>query len=140
MCRIDFHVFEEHFDTVVKFLIRHFLLLGVILGLVGQGMAFASPPCAKMQKEQVSAMTGPMAEMPDCAMGQHKSDKSPAPCKDMKPGCFAMAGCATFIGLDVESPVLSSQFTVSAIYQWSAMPVLHGRIVPPDPYPPSLLG
>lgn len=120
----------------MKILFRHFLLLGVILGLVGQGVAFASPPCATMQQDHVSAMAG----MADCAMGQQKSDTTPAPCKDMKAGCFAMAGCAAFVGLDVQSPVLGSQFAVSALYQWSATPVLSGRIVPPDPYPPALLG
>jgi hypothetical protein len=134
--RIDFHTLKEHFDTVMKFLFRHFLLLGVILGLVGQGVAFALPPCATMQQEQASAMAG----MSDCAMGQQKPDKAPAPCKDMKPGCFAMVGCAALVGLNAQSPVLNSRLAVSAIYQWSATPVLHGRIVPPDPYPPSLLG
>ena len=82
-----------------------------------------------------------MAGMSDCAMGQHKSDKSPAPCKDIKAGCFAMAGCgAALVGLDSQSPVLGSQLAVSTVYQWSATPVLYGRIVPPDPFPPSLLG
>jgi hypothetical protein len=120
----------------MKFLFRHLLLLGVILGLVGQGAAFASPPCAAMQQEQASAMGG----MPDCAMEQHKSDKAPAPCKDMKPGCFAMVGCATFVGLDGQSPVVIGLPATAATYQWAATPVLHGRVVPPDPYPPSILG
>ena len=124
----------------MKSLLRHFLLLGAILGLVGQGVAFASPPCATMQKEQVSTMTGPMAGMSDCAMDQHKSDQSPAPCKDMKAGCFAMLGCAALVGLDGQPPALRIHIAASTIYQWSATPVLHGRIVPPDPYPPSLLG
>ena len=124
----------------MKFLFRHFLMLGVIIGLVGHGLAFASPPCATMQKQQASAMAGSMAGMADCAMGQHKSDNGSAPCKDMKAGCFAMVGCAALIGLDAQSPVLVSQFAVSALYLWSATPILYGRNVPPDPYPPSLLG
>jgi len=124
----------------MKFLFRHFLLIGVILGLVGQGVAFASPPCAKMQREQVSAMTGPMAGMPDCAMGQHKSGKGSAPCKDMSPGCLAMAGCATLAGLDAPSPIMSTPPTVAISYLWRVVPILLGRNDPPDPYPPSLLG
>ncbi len=128
----------------MKFLFRHFLLLGVILGLVGQGVAFAGPPCAVMQKAEAAAMSGattePMAGMPDCAMGQHKSDKGSAPCKDMSPGCLAMAGCATLAGLDAPSPFISTPPTVAISYVWRVVPILLGRNDPPDPYPPSFLG
>jgi hypothetical protein len=120
----------------MKFLFRHFLLLGVILGLVGQGVAFASPPCATMQQEQASAMAG----MPDCAMSQHKSGKQSAPCKNMTPGCLAMAGCAALVGLEMPSPTIGALPSVTVAYLWRAMPVLYGRNVPPDPYPPSFLG
>lgn len=124
----------------MKFLVRHLLLLGVILGLVGQGVAFASPPCAVMQKAEASAMSGPMAGMPDCAMGQHKSDKGSVPCKDMSPGCLAMAGCAALAAIDASPVVVTFSPLLAAVAAWPATPILLGRTDPPDPYPPSFLG
>ena len=122
----------------MKFLLRHLLLLGVILGLAGQSVAFASSPCAEMQKEQ--AMSGPMAGMPDCAMGQHKSDSGSAPCKDMTPGCLAMAGCVGLVAVDTLSPTTQAPLLVASLNLWPTPPVLLGRSIAPEPDPPSLLG
>ena len=122
----------------MKFLMRHLLLLGVILGLAGQGVAFASSPCAEMQKEQT--MSGPMADMPDCAMGQHKSDDGSAPCKDMTPGCLAMAGCVALVAVDALSLTTQAPLPVASRNLWPTTPVLLGRSIAPDPDPPSLLG
>ena len=128
----------------MKFLFRHFLLLGVILGLVGQGVAFASPPCAAMQQAEAAvvsgAMAGQMAGMPDCAMGQHKSDKAPVPCKDMSPGCMAMVGCAALAAIDPAPSVVMTPSLLVALATWPTTPILLGRNDPPDPYPPSFLG
>jgi hypothetical protein len=122
----------------MKFLLRHLLLFGVILGLAGQGVAFASSPCAEMQKEQ--AMSGPMAGMPDCAMGQHKPEKQSVPCKDMTPGCLAMAGCAALVAVDTLLPTTQAPLLVASLNLWPTTPVLIGRSIAPDPDPPSLLG
>ena len=122
----------------MKFLLRHLLLLGVIFGLAGQSVAFASSPCAEMQKEQ--AMSGPMAGMPDCAMGQHKSDSGSAPCKDMTAGCLAMAGCVALVAVDTLSPTAPAPLLVARFNLWPTTPVLLGRSIAPDPDPPSLLG
>ena len=122
----------------MKFLLRHLLLLGVILGLAGQSVAFASSPCAEMQKER--AMSGPMAGMPDCAMSQHKSDNRSVPCKDMTPGGLAMAGCAALIAVDTLSPTTQAPLLVASLNLWPTTPVLLGRSIAPDPDPPSLLG
>ena len=128
----------------MKFLFRHLLLLGVILGLAGQSVAFASSPCAEMQKEQMTtmaaSMAGQMVGMADCAMSQHKSDKNSAPCKDMTPGCLAMAGCAAIVGLGTLSPNIEPPLAVAGLELWSATSVLTGRSVAPEPDPPSLLG
>ena len=122
----------------MKFLLRHLLLLGAILGLAGHGVAFASSPCAEMQKEQ--AMSRPMAGKPDCAMGQHKPDNGTAPCKDMTPGCLAMAGCMALVAVDTLSPTTRALLIVPGLNLWPTTPVLLGRSIAPDPDPPSLLG
>jgi hypothetical protein len=124
----------------MKFLFRHLLLLGVILGLAGQGVAFASTPCAVMQMEQASANTAPMLGMPDCAMGLHNTDKGSTPCKDMTPGCLAMAGCAALVAMDSLTPTIKASLLVARLDLWPATPVLNGREVAPELDPPSLLG
>ena len=138
--RIDIFRPQEHFGLDMKFLFRHLLLLGVILGLAGPSLAFASPPCAMMEQEQPSAMAGAMAGMPDCAMGQHKSDKGSTPCKDMGTGCLAMAGCSAMLGLDTPSVEMALPLTHSVAAIGAEHVALIGRSDPPDPYPPSLLG
>ena len=122
----------------MKFLLRYLLLLVAILGLAGQSVAFASSPCAEMQTEQ--AMSGPMAGMPDCPMGQHKPDKQSAPCKNMMAGCLAMAGCAALLAVDTLSPTIRAPLPVANLDVWPTTPVLLGRSIAPDPDPPSLLG
>ena len=121
-------------------LFRHFLLLGVILGLAGQSMALAATPCAMMQMEQVSAKIAPLAGMSDCAMGQHKTDKGSAPCKDMTPGCLAMAGCAALVAVDSLTLTSQAPLLVASLDHWSTTSVLTGRNVAPEPDPPSLVG
>ena len=124
----------------MKLLLRHLLLLGVILGLAGQDAAFASSPCAEMQREQASVMPGTMPGMPDCAMGQGKTNKDSVPCKDMKLGCFAMAGCASLAVLDAPSIAVRSPLILAAAALWPPTPILIGRDTAPDPDPPSHLG
>lgn len=133
----------------MKALFRHLLLFGVILGLIGQGVAFASPRCpmmqhTMMQQEQAQAMvgvtSGTMAGMPDCAMVQPKSSKAPAPCKEMGAGCFAMAGCSAMLGLDSSTVGIALPLTHAVAAIGTEQIVLIGRSDPPDPYPPSHLG
>ena len=120
----------------MKFLFRHFLLLGVILGLVGQSVAFASSPCAVMQKERGSAISG----MSDCVMGQHKTDKGSSPCKEMTPGCLAMAGCAALVAVDSVTAQIEAPPRAARLYVWPPTSVLDGRSITPDPDPPLLFG
>jgi hypothetical protein len=124
----------------MKFLLRHILLLGVILGLAGQGVAFASTPCAMMQAEQASSMSGPMAGMPDCAMGQHTSDKGSTPCKNMTAGCLAMAGCTALVAVDSLTPIMQAPLLLANLDLWPATSVVRGREVAPELDPPSFLG
>ena len=124
----------------MKFLLSHLLLFGVILGLAGQGVAFASSPCPMMQQERAAAMSETMAVMSDCDMGPEKSGKGSDPCKDISLGCMAMAGCAALIAVDTISPSTDVPFNVASLAHWTAVPVLLGRSIAPDPDPPSHLG
>ena len=119
---------------MLKTLIRHLLLLTVVVGLAGQGVARASTPCQEMVKSAATSMAG----MPDCD-AMRDAGKGKAPCKGMSAGCFAMAGCAV-IAIDTQSDVVATQMPLLFAATWPATPVLTGRNIAPDPDPPSLLG
>lgn len=123
----------------MKTLVRHLLLLGAIFGLLWQGVAYASPPCAEMQPEQ-SAASSPMAGMTDCMDAMKQSRNNTPPCKDMKAGCFAMVGCASLAAL-AEVPVAVDPAISDAFSHTRATsPILTGRDIAPIPDPPSILG
>lgn len=123
----------------MRFLFRHFLLLGAMFGLLWQGVAYASPPCAEMQMEQ-SAPTSAMAGMADCMNSEKQSRDEAPPCKDMKAGCFAMVGCASLVGLGALPLAIEAPVNAASSYGWAASPVLIGRNEAPIPDPPSILG
>ena len=120
----------------MKTLIRHLLLLGAVFGLLWQGVAHASPPCAEMQHEQSVAMAG----MADCMEAMQKSPDNAPPCKDMKAGCFAMVGCASMAALEVLPLAAALQTDLVEIALWPTSPVLLGRNEAPIPEPPTILG
>ena len=123
----------------MNLLFRHFLLLGAMLGLLWQGVAHASPPCADMQHE-LRAASLPMAGMADCMDAINQSrDKAP-PCEDMKVGCFAMLGCASVAALAVVPVAVAPAISGAFSYIWATSPVLTGRNIAPIPDPPSILG
>ena len=123
----------------MKILVRYLLVLGAMLGLFWQGVAYASPPCAEMQHEQ-SATSTPMAGMADCMEAMKQSPDNAPPCKDMKAGCFAMVGCASLAALAVVSVVVAPALDDAFSYPWTINPVLTGRKIAPIPDPPSILG
>ena len=115
------------------------LLLGALLGLLGQEAAFAHVMPA--QKAEQAAATTPMS--PDCAqmMGLAKQAPQPEkPCQGMTPDCMVKMGCAVPLAL---IPPLASdaapQLRAAAPPQ---MPVarLVGRDTGPEPEPPARLG
>lgn len=127
------------FKVQMKTLFRHFLLLGALFGLLWQGVAYASPPCADMQQEQ-SVASSAMAGMADCMDAEKQSREEAPPCKDMKAGCFAMVGCASLVGLGALPVAIDAPVNAAFSYGWAASPVLIGRNEAPIPDPPSILG
>nr|WP_294846427.1 hypothetical protein [uncultured Sphingomonas sp.] len=120
-------------------LARHLLLFGALFGLLWQGVAYASPPCAEMQQEQSTA-TSAMAEMADCMDAEKQSRESVPPCKDMKAGCLAMAGCASLVGVGQNSSDADTSATATSPYFVASSPILIGRNDAPIPDPPAILG
>ncbi len=124
-------------------LLRLFLLLGAVFGLLWQGVAYAAPPCAEMQQPHVAASAdGPdaMDEMADCMDTKKQSGENGPPCKDMKAGCFAMAGCTPLVGLGSMPFSDPASLNAASDLKWLTSPVLFGRSEAPIPHPPSDLG
>lgn len=112
------------------------LLFGVVGGLSGKAAAEPGPHCAN------GAMTHPatMAGMADCCPADDKTGKHSAPCKDMGATCLATAGCATAAVLGGADVPLGAMAANGHSWFRRTIPVLYGRSIPPDPYPPSRLG
>lgn len=123
----------------MKTLLRHLLLLGAMFGLLWQGVAYASPPCAEMQQEQSSAASA-MAGMADCMEAEKQSRDNSPPCKDMKAGCFAMVGCASLAAIEAMPLAVALQTDLVEMASWSTSPTLLGRNEAPIPEPPTILG
>ena len=122
----------------MKILFRHLLLLGAMIGLLWQGVAYASPPCSEMQQEQSAASA--MAGMADCMETEKQSRDNAPPCKDMKAGCFAMVGCTSLVGLGALPIAVDAPVSATSSFDLAASPVLIGRNEAPIPDPPSILG
>lgn len=115
------------------------LLLGALLGLMGQEAAFARV----MPVEKAEQATS-MAQMsPECAqmMGLAKQQpESGMPCKGMTPDCIAKMGCAVPVALlPTLSPGISPVFRAIAPRLAPVSPLV-GRNIGPEPEPPARLG
>jgi hypothetical protein len=115
------------------------LLMGALLGLIGQEAAFARVmPAAKAEPMVVaSQMSAECAEMMGLTKQKPQPDK---PCQGMTADCVAKMGCAVAVALI--PPLLgatTSEFRLSTPRQ---MPVaaLVGRETSPEPHPPAHLG
>ncbi len=117
--------------------LRYLLFVGVLLGLAGNGVASASPACSMMMQHHAAAMS----DMPDCDMPTACPDcGSKKDGKGMKPGCMMMAGCAVVLALKEAAPAAASIRREPVTAFWPVTAVLAGRIVPPEPEPPTLIG
>ncbi len=124
--------------TIVSALVRQFALLIALFGLVGQGAAFAAPPCEFMAKAEM-AQSSDMGSMDDCMKGAHKTDDGSQPCKGMTPGCMAMAGCVSLLAFNSASVAISWPAFAAQNVIALPNPPLRGRSVPPDLRPPTTL-
>lgn len=115
------------------------LLLGALLGLLGQEAAFAHVlPVAKAEHPVTAAqMSADCAEM----MGLAKRSPQPeAPCQGMTPDCIAKMGCA--VPLALIPPLAINGVRLIREDTPPQLPVapLVGRDTGPEPEPPTRLG
>jgi hypothetical protein len=121
------------------------LLLGALLGLLGQEAAFAHVmPVEKAGQTATAAQMNAGQMSADCAemMGLAKPQPQPEkqPCQGMTPDCITKMGCA--VPLALIPPLafdLVPQFRAAAHLQTPVAPLV-GRDTGPEPEPPARLG
>jgi hypothetical protein len=120
------------------------LLMGALLGLMGQEAAFArGMPVEQAAQSAAAVQTSAGLMSADCAemMGLAKQKPQPdKPCQGMTPDCVAKMSCAVAVALI--PPFLSTAPTENHLSAPLQMPVavLVGRETSPEPHPPARLG
>lgn len=126
--------------TAVKRALPLLLLLGALLGLLGQEAAFASaPPVVSVSMGMTGTADSGMSE--DC-MKMMTQQQQPAqkPCKGMTLACIAAMGCVIPMAVRNDAPTLAVRTADPTLAFWSTTTVLRGGDVAPEPEPPTLLG
>jgi hypothetical protein len=119
----------------VKHALRLFLLLGAMLGLLGQGFAYASVAPAMPTQMAMSGMSE------DCMkMMEQQQQPAQKPCKGMTLACIAAMGCTVPMAVRNETPAFLAPVASAALAFWTTTTVLHGSELTPEPEPPTLLG
>ena len=126
--------------TAVKRALHLFLLLGALIGLLGQEAAFAfGPPAASAPMAMSSMAASGMSE--DCmnlmAQQQQPGQK---PCKGMTLTCIAAMGCVVPMAVRNDAPALRAREASATLAFWTTTTVLRGSNLTPEPEPPNLLG
>lgn len=119
------------------------LLMGALLGLIGQEAAFARVlPTAMTAQTVVAAQTDANQMSADCAemMKLAQQPQPDAPCQGMTPDCVAKMGCAVPVALI--PPLLGAASTQFDLMTPRQTPVARmiGREISPEPHPPAFLG
>lgn len=119
----------------MKRVLHLFLLLGALVGLMGQAAAYASNPAPVSAPMAISGMSA------DCmnAMAQ-KQQPSGKPCKGLTLDCVASMGCVVPMVLRDAPRVPASPVAHGAMAFWTTTTTLHGSDLKPEPEPPTFLG
>ncbi|MBB6125577.1 hypothetical protein [Sphingobium subterraneum] len=115
------------------------MLVGALLGLIGQEAAFAH--AIPVERAELVATAAPMS--PECAEMMHLGKQKPQPdkpCQGMTPDCVAKMGCAVAVALVPPLPSASPTEFRPSIPRQMQVAVLVGRETSPEPHPPARLG
>lgn len=115
------------------------MLLGALLGLLGQEAVFAHV----MRVDQSVQLVAAAQMSPECAemMGLAKQKpQSGKPCEGMTPDCIAKMGCAVPLALVPPSTSSAARESRAEIPRLAPVAALIGRSVGPEPEPPARLG
>lgn len=112
-----------------------FLLLGALLGFLGQQAAYAGGPALVPMMEASHAMPSGMdcPEMKDMPKATHD-----APCKGLTLACIAQMGCVIPVTMQDRLALATPHVAVPLAAYQSAVRPLSGRDVAPEPEPPTV--
>lgn len=123
----------------VKRALHLFLLLGALIGLFGQAVAYASVQPTVSAPVAMSGMADSgMSE--DCMKMMAQQQPQQKPCKGMTLACIAAMGCVVPLVVRNDSPALASREAAPSLTFWPTIAVLRGSDLSPEPEPPTLLG
>lgn len=118
------------------------LLIGALVGFLGQGVAMAmSPNCdaAMVQHAKVqSAKTMPTAGMMDCCPEAQSGKNGSKHDAHMMPNCPMMAGCFLSLAMGSVSAVPALIPIKGATADWAFVTRLASRATAPEPPPPTI--
>jgi hypothetical protein len=115
--------------------IHLFLLLGALIGLFGQSVAYASVTPAVASPITMSGISEDCMKM--MAQQQQPEQK---PCKGMTLACIAAMGCVVPMAIRNDAPALAVRPADPSLAFWPTTTVLRGSDLAPEPEPPTLLG
>src|SRR5579863_1801714 len=118
--------------VTVKRALHLFLLLGAMIGLFGQAVAYASGSSAMSAPMAMSSMSADCMKM--MAQQQQPVQK---PCKGMSLDCIAAMGCVVPIVLRDAPPMPASFEPAQVAAFWPTATVLRGSELAPEPEPPT---
>ena len=123
----------------MKRVLQLLLLLGALIGLLGQEAALASGPPAMSAPMAMSEMAA--SGMSEDCMKMMAQQQQPAqkPCKGMTLACIAAMGCVVPMAVRNDAPVLAAREANPTLEFWPTTTVLRGSDLTPEPEPPTLL-
>ena len=111
------------------------LILGVLLGLLGQIVTVAASPAVATAISATAPATMPM----DCVgMMQCDGEKS-LPCQQMTLACLAGMGCLPLFAVNNQSSPVAEMVSTDLLVTSPSYPALLGRSTPPEQHPPNTL-
>jgi len=125
--------------TAVKRALHLFLLLGALIGLFGQAVAYASVPPAASAAMTMSGMAV-SGKSEDCMKMMAQQQPAQKPCKGMTLACIAAMGCVVPMAVRNDAPALAARPADPSLAFWPTTTVLRGTDLTPEPEPPTLLG
>ena len=131
---------SSYSKAAVKNALHLFLLLGALIGLFGQAVAYASVQSAVSAPMVMSTMAD--TGMPEDCMKMMAQQQQPAqkPCKGMTLACIAAMGCVVPMAVRDDAPTLAARAADLSLAFWPTTTVLRGSELTPEPEPPTLLG
>jgi hypothetical protein len=130
---------ERDICCAVKRVFHLLLLIGALIGLSGQGVAFATIVPTVSASATMSASSG-AGMSDDCMKMMAQQQPAQKPCKSMTLACMAGMGCIAPMALHNDAPMLLTRQINPVLGFWPITPILDGSALAPEPEPPTLLG